>query len=224
MLKKNDLAKQFELLVQQEIKNYNDSLLSINLSINATNDQLKGLSDKNNKDLAVFLSHVKRLDIEIEKLKLAFSDLVSELASQFSDLSVDLIQRAASLEEKVKDLKNIYLNKKEFDETFKEYSQKLSNLEEMFNSKISNCCSETARAEFRCKADLQSLRKEISDKPSEAQEVKRYLEHKIEISAINNHGLVREVEVCKKTSFVIEKKIENLYTLIERLKSCRKPD
>lgn len=45
----------------------------------------------------------------------------------------------------------------------------------------------------------------------------RVLEKSLEEYKIDSKGVLKELQVYKKTAFIMEKKIENLYTLVERL-------
>jgi len=49
------------------------------------------------------------------------------------------------------------------------------------------------------------------------------------VTKIDREGVLKEVRVWEKTIFIIEKKIENIYTLIERINKrgellCHKPE
>jgi hypothetical protein len=48
--------------------------------------------------------------------------------------------------------------------------------------------------------------------------VKKELESKLDIVKLERDSVLKEINILKKESFITEKKIENLYTLIDRLK------
>ena len=58
------------------------------------------------------------------------------------------------------------------------------------------------------------LQDELSDLAKDFSDVKS----KISCFSVDNEGFLRELKCCKKEAFVQEKKIENIYTLIERLR------
>jgi hypothetical protein len=53
-------------------------------------------------------------------------------------------------------------------------------------------------------------------------------ESNFNVSKLDRDGVLKEIRIYEKTIFIIEKKIENIYTLIERIKkrgeSCHKPE
>ncbi len=55
------------------------------------------------------------------------------------------------------------------------------------------------------------------DAPTEASLVRNELEQKIYAHKVDVSGIMKELTVFKKENVVIEKKLENIYTLIERL-------
>ena len=66
--------------------------------------------------------------------------------------------------------------------------------------------------------DLIKTKNEILNSPSEASLVKKILEEKIDSHKVDVAGIMRELMIYKKENVVTEKKIENIYTLIDRLK------
>lgn len=54
------------------------------------------------------------------------------------------------------------------------------------------------------------------------------IEKKLYVSKMDRDGVLKEVRIYEKTIFIIEKKIENIYTLIERINKrgelCHKPE
>jgi uncharacterized coiled-coil protein SlyX len=74
-------------------------------------------------------------------------------------------------------------------------------------------------------SDLAKLRSEIEQKLSLLTDK---TETNFYVSRIDKDGVLKEIRTYDKTIFIIEKKIENLYTLIERLNNrgtiCHKPE
>ena len=78
---------------------------------------------------------------------------------------------------------------------------------------------------YDLESELIKLRYEIEQKLSLLTDK---TENNFSISRIDKEGVLKEIRTYDKTLFIIEKKIENIYTLMERLnkrgESCHKPE
>jgi archaellum component FlaC len=54
------------------------------------------------------------------------------------------------------------------------------------------------------------------------------IERNFNVTKIDREGVLKEIRIWEKTIFIIEKKLENIYTLIERIntkgETCHKPE
>src|SRR5436189_41575 len=87
MLKRNDLAKQFELVVQQEIINHNKAVEATNSSLEELRDQLRRHSQRSDDIAASSLSSVKRVEIEIDNLKTSLEEVIQVLNKKITENS-----------------------------------------------------------------------------------------------------------------------------------------
>jgi len=75
------------------------------------------------------------------------------------------------------------------------------------------------------KDDLEKLR---SDMEKRVSNVSEKLEKASIIARLDKEGVLRELRIYEKSMFIIEKKIENIYTLIERInkrgEACHRPE
>jgi hypothetical protein len=76
---------------------------------------------------------------------------------------------------------------------------------------------------FKC--DFDKYKESTENK---LQDIINSIERNFNITKIDREGVLKEIRVWEKTILIIEKKIENIYTLIERInkrgESCRKPE
>ena len=76
-----------------------------------------------------------------------------------------------------------------------------------------------------CQMDLKALIKSLKDdmERSKIDTEKKFsdiidtIERNFDVTKIDREGVLKEIRIYEKTIFIIEKKIENLYTLIERI-------
>ena len=217
MLKRNDLAKQFELVVQQEIKNHNDQMLATNIAINELNKagrevtnkiyEIKASVQSEQKDFEIKLCNISDcVELSESKIQRIFNDFKDfkekiickinqslSLMTEFKVFNDILKNRISSLESKSKELD------KEIDETRR---HNLTNIEEV---------------KRLLAKEIEKAKKEIISLPSEAQEVKKEIQKQMSIDRVDFEGLLKEIRRYKKENFIIDKKFEHIYTLIERL-------
>jgi hypothetical protein len=217
MINRNDLAKQFELVVQQEIKNHNESLLATNLSINEFRkdlDELKNHQGLVNASFSYEISKINQSKLELSEVLLKISQ---KLDSHINDTKI-LIERSHQDQQiLIEDFDKFIKETESLEERLIKSESEQSKIKDLMKELGKAVSAEMDQWNKKFNDDLKKTKNEILNLPSEAQAVKKELENKLESSAIDCEGLVREVLVCKKAAFIIEKKIENLYTLIERL-------
>lgn len=222
MLKRDDLVKQFELVVKQEIVNHNDQIYQSNQSINSLRNKLFELE--------------KSISILQAKEGSIHQKLSSEILQNFKDLKLMIGEQSrksfsieSDLKNKTEDIKN--LNKliqicfdvnADHYKSFGEMQKKLNNLSEeikYLDLELNNCKNSVLKKSFQYS---DKIKQEIESKESEAQKVKDELKAQMDIDRVDFNSVMKEILLIKKQSFIQEKKIENLYTTIDRLKmGCR---
>lgn len=218
MLRKKDLAKEFSLVVQQEIKNHNNQLLATNVALNKFETTLDEFSrcitrevDKIKSDLG-HLSMNRRLDIEENKTafrhladNINVNDKINEDFHNCASLDLDEIEATLIDKSEITRLDNkIELYVKEGRAAIKSLSEQI-------------ICNEQ-RLERLLKALEEKLLSKIND-PSNIEGLQTEFNKKLEGNAVDNNSLIDEVKACKYAGFLNEKKIENLYTIHQRLKN-----
>ena len=217
MLKKIDLAKQFELLTLQEIKNYQDSLNFILQTIKGLRDEIELLKQDSLENYASIHSVQCDLEIEINNHKENLNELkaISDRANQEQRLinernSREMLDISDAVHRKIRtDFR--------FDERFDELNSRISEVKQAYektNQRLSDSADDLFR---RFSNDISKTKREIMDAPTEASLVRNELEQKIYAHKVDVSGIMKELTVFKKENVVIEKKLENIYTLIERL-------
>ena len=213
-IKRNDLAKQFELVVQQEITNHNSSILATNQAINVMRERIDILLQKFAEHASRNEAWFKKTQEEFLKLEREFDKRISENKSRNHVLNEKLDNSSKYIWEGIEKVESNYIEKEEF----KEYKDSLNMEVTESKQMISDQNKYLRAALYKIKNDLEkmhtSFTKEILDKPDDLWEVKEELEKKIQESVIDSKGVLREIQIYKKSAFIIEKKIEDLYKLI----------
>ena len=217
MLKKSDLAKQFELITQQEIINYKNSLSQIFEKLELLKKEVIEIKEKNHDSLAAIDARFQQLESAFSVYKDSVAVDVKRLYMQQSDQAVESLnyQRAfnqmlAEFNARTMHLGNVRENFANVHEQIDKHGQFNKALHEHVQRKLDEI-------PLAIKKSAEKVKDEILNAPSEASIVRTQLEEKIDSHKVDVQGIMRELQIYKKEAFIVQKKIENIYTLIARL-------
>ena len=87
---------------------------------------------------------------------------------------------------------------------------------------VLSCCLQSTERIHDLKTEMQSqmhvLKQEFEEKTPDISPLKQSLDSRMDTMYGDFRGLVREIQLCKNALAYDEKKFENIYTLIQRLK------
>jgi len=218
MIIKDSYAKKFELALQQEIQNHQDSILNMNIAINAANAKIVELNELANKRMNKLESQILEKDMMIKRLEESLKSL-----SKLSDSYMNDTERFKSgIKEEVRCFvdKSISAQSKAMivENLIQNLSDNVSKVEKGIVSLGLVSSQEIKDAEFRFLEKLHEMKKSILEIPSEAKFVKEEIEKRLDIDRVDFDGLMREVDMVKKIAFIADKHIEKLFNEIEKLK------
>ena len=218
MLKKSDLSKQFELVVKQEIKNYQDSH---NLVLQAIRDLKENISVVEfycKETFAKLECRQSKIILEVSELSKSIKSLESKCDRKFNDLDRFKADCTNEIGLQV-DLSLRNSRKNEFNENrideIKKVAEDLSDEIKGFPIVISNYFDSI---NYRIAKDFKKMKEEILSLPSEADKIRDEYDEKINCHKVDTEGIMKEIRISRKDMIVIQKQIENIYTLISRLK------
>ena len=217
MLDRNNLVRQFELVVKQEIKNHQDSMLATNLAINEVRKLIGELSERCDRKYAKLDSDRLSDDMCYRNLIHSLDEFRFGMQSRMND-SESLGKR---LTERVNDTQNGLQDCVSMQVVNQESIRELKSSDGQRRTGVLALSVELEQEIRNVKNYVLEIAKKVKDQilemPSEAQAVKKELEEKMDIDKVDFTGIMREIQVYKKTVFIIEKNIENLYTQIAKL-------
>jgi hypothetical protein len=220
MLKRNDLAKQFELLSLQEIKNYSDSLNGVLQSIRDIKAEMHEIRQESLENHALLHSIQSGIRIEItsaqekiitfqKKLDAYYDEhkLFSQLAmKEFEDLD-DRLEKKVTLDG--------YYHQRLDDLTFSISDLKQSLFE--VNARLTDSSNELLS---RFQAELKCTKEDSVKMPDHLDSLQAAFEDKISSHRIDVAGIKEELSIAAFSAMIADKKIEDLYMQIERLKKA----
>lgn len=217
MLNRNDLAKQFELVTKQEIKNYQDSLNFVLQSINELKEDIKqlnsdmlenyGLIHSQHVDLGIQIEHHRLLHIELRQQVSSWINNQQEIKENYGK------ELAALWGSSVMNQRKSEINENKL-AILKESLEKNQNEIIAHTSTIRNSFNDI---ETKLNRNLCCMKEEIINLPSETEQLKSELEEKIHTHKVDVAGLMKELLSMKHENMITEKKLEHIYTLIDRI-------
>lgn len=217
MLKRTDLAKQFEDIVKQEITNHNNQMLDTNTSINEFRKELTDYKDYRNHSNSTFASMLGKINTTLSELSKSNLDLSKKQLSIFNDQRVINERSCKNYQELVEGVNralklnsNLDISVKMLTGLINETNLLMSELQHSFMIQM-----EAFRISNH--KNIQKSKEEILSLPCKATEVKNEIQKQMSVDRVDFEGVMRELEIIKKEKFIQEKKIEDLYTQLERL-------
>lgn len=219
MLKRNDLAKQFELVVQQEIINHNEQILESNLSINSLREDLTETKINVEKNHNEFISTRENHRSYLATLKMSIDDISQDVKSlninfkkRFDATSHQFIDASFSLEKLSTLLRELKVKQEDLEKKIIVDSIKSDSLKEDLQ------CIINAHVKVISKT-INDIFNEVSKTRSTVDPIKKELCEKVDSANVDIKCLREEIELLKRSSFVKDKHIEYLLTQIERIKA-----
>jgi len=219
MLQKRDLVKQFELVVKQEIVNHNNAILATNLAINNIQKKCNELSQKI-EDVKKYIDGlISNQKIEYVKEKSNLAQIINVLKKSFGKYKEDNTKEILAFFEKTKKMIDGYV----LLEDLNNYKSLIFKGLCLIRDDISCIKSKSSHDKKELDNSINNvidLVEDISNNqiPEEINFLDCKYENKMGLNNNEKEALLREIAILKKTCFINEKKIENLYTLIERMK------
>ena len=217
MLKRNDLAKQFELVVQQEIKNHNDRMLATNLAINELRASIDKISNSLNLSASLHESNMQIRDIKDKYQCEEINKLIQKIDSHINDQRKLNERNSTKYQEMVEAIERLFKLDEKLSASLNSHGMWIHENNEDLHSFSKAVTSNLEGLERKLSNNLQKIKEEILSLPSEAQEVKKEIQKQMDIDRVDFAGLLKELRGYKKENFIIDKKFEHIYTQIERL-------
>ena len=217
ILRKKDLVTQFELLTKQQMKEHADYLLASNKAVT----QLKLTMESFRKEILEQINKLNLSLLEHERLnsedKGMILEKINKSISDFNDFTINHLTMERSNDIEHKFLRDTKAETEDIDGLKDDISSLEKSLIGLLEEKIFETFETIKKVYPRIQSTGVAVKEYVDKKLSETLEREDELKEKIRLLGIEKEGYEKEIAVLKKNDFVQEKKIENLYTLIERL-------
>jgi len=220
-LLKIEFVKRFEAMMRQELALHSKALFSYQ-------EEMQSLKDSVKQAKGAIESLFRHTEVEMKDTNLAIQNQISTFEIKTKSLEINAL-----------DQRNTILSLYQSFNDFMEISSKKNDFEN-YKAEINSKVTELNNTQTRSFEDYQQHMKSLFNQVIEEQKnlrvdveskinnLKQVINEKYDHFRMDKDGIQKEIKVYEKTIFIIEKKIENIYTLIERINKrgevCHKQD
>lgn len=207
-----------EIKAEQELKDSQDFAYNTNQSLQTLSQGIVSLSIQHEKVMSKSDSDRKAVLISFENLQEEVLGKLNDFCQRIGDLESKCIQIQLDYGDKLYDFSQNFVTKEEHVKSTAFLWGKFKELDEKINTKSGFIDTEFARVKSQVNDQVEGVRKEIPS-VEEFKPIRKEMEDKFQTFKVDFDGLVKEIAILKKAVAYDEKKFENVYTLIERLKA-----
>jgi hypothetical protein len=217
MLRRKDLLREFEEVSKQEIINHNSAILQTNMAIQELTQKDYDIEQKIISRDAAVNSHLVSLTMSIESLKGAFEVKLQNISKSIEEKEKSIDNKLKFLSLSLEEEKKKVVKKEDLEEFRQNLGIVLRGIEQRFLEERNAISRDLKPILDRFNDLVNSIKQEVVSYRVEIEKARKDMISKIDIAKVDADGIMKEISVWKKTSFIHEKQIENLYTLISRL-------
>jgi hypothetical protein len=213
--------KRVEALLKQEMVEHQSIISSHHKEMQTLRDSLKVAMDR-------FDSLYERLEKDSNDISIYFNQQIMSLKDKVLIHEKKISEQKEtilSLYQQLQGFHLIYSNKIEVEKLKKDLDSQMKEYNNMHLSSLQNCNEDSKSACVAVQEVLSNLKLYVKEKFCE---LHKDVETKFNLSKIDKDRVLKEIRIYEKSQFIIEKKIENIYTLIERMNKrgavCPKPE
>ena len=210
--------KEVDLRVAQELKNNQDFIYQTNQALQRIERQVTSYCNDQSKLRANFEEADLKLKIELENLKNDYLEVSSNTTQELGDFASCMIDLTNEITEKFKQVYEELSTITDLTERCKRLEDSFFNLDKRMEAEKSFVCSSLVLLKGQMDQQIAFLKQELTPKIPEIDPIQKALNERLQPIDINFKGLQKEIEILKKAVSYSEKKFENIYTLIDRLK------
>ncbi len=202
--------------LNQELKNYQTEIYQMNQSIQELKAMVLALNKKQDDQMAKIQSQYKASEILNEHFTEYVKEEVAECKDILDGYRNELKNVNGLAREAIDQCFNyvprstFYAHHDSVNATFKEHQVRIDGVK----AEVDGMCNRYTLVNHSFAKELKSFTEMLPN----LQPLRDYIDQKFVENSVNFSGVVREIEICKNRISYGDKKFENLYTLIERLK------
>jgi len=207
-----------DLKVAQELKNHQDFMFQTNQAIQNLNFALVNLSIQHEKLTASLFSRLKNTEIKFENLEALCQKTLSGFGQKYSIFDKDFTDRINQIQSNIDELDKHCVSNDVFEDSINNLTYKLEGFKKSFEGLFNHVNTSLGCIHGKIESETQKVKQELFVPPQEFDPIKQKVDEILSALRVDCEGLIKEISLLKKSAHYTEKRFENIYTLIERLK------
>lgn len=209
---------EIELRVAQELRNNQQFIYQTNQSIQDITRQIDSESLDNSMTKAKLESDHKRLEIKFENLEKKVLEECDSTCHQIADFATALIDLTNELVKKFSDVYETYASVKQVEDLSQRLEKEVASLQTKIFYERGHVDSAINLLKGELDAQNSSIREDFKPIVPEVDPIQEAVDERLNPLEIDFKGLVKEIELLKRSAKYNDKRYEQLLTLIERSK------
>lgn len=218
-IKKATIQEQVDLRVTQELKNHADFVDRINRSVQRLSDEVINLSGNAKEVFSKFQSEKKSLEIIFHGLDCKTKERLEGFQKSLDEFRDTLKHDISKISLSVSSVKDKATRMDFLESYFDQLDKSQRDLEDKFKNIIFIVNAHIDDFTKMCEKFFEKKKLEFITQIPCIKHLEKILDDKLQEIDVNQKGMQKEIEIIKKSVQYGEKKFENIYTLLERLKA-----
>ncbi len=166
-----------------------------------------------------FVADKKMLEIDFENHRNRCENMLGGFSQRCSVFEKNITDLVDHIQFNMEQFRTFYVSQTIVDERFKSISDWIFSFEESYK-KLCGLLNSTAHVlKGQIQEEVSNIRRDLTPVIPEVDPVKKHVDDVLSIFRVDFDGLIKEIDRLKKDVAYDQKKFENIYTLIERLKA-----
>jgi len=214
--KRDSMVERFEEIVKQEIVNHNNQITATNKMLNSLQEGFSTLSSQLAKMVASQESKFLKMTALFTRNEQDITKFYNRCKLGLEGLDGKQAIETFNREHSIDNLNDTMLDKSDFIEhvdlirvTLNEFGSCIADQKIYLTSTLSTIRQELDKS-------MEAFIEELNSRPSEFIEIREDLEKRLSECKVDTAGVDKKLQVYNKSIFILERKIEHIYTLIGR--------
>lgn len=208
-----------ELKAAQEVINNKQFIYQTNQALQTLKQGIVSLNLENAKTRAQASSDNKALSIEFENLKDSVLEHLKKMEQRVGDVETTVLHLTENLMELENEVSDQDSNIQNYWKSLRHYIDRISELEDRVSVTKRDCERSVESLKIQVKDQLHMMNIAFSPKPITEEPAQQRIDRIVAVWKVDFDGLVKEIALLKKSVGYGEKKFENIYMVIDRLKA-----
>lgn len=207
-----------ELKREQEIREQADFKFNTNHVLHKLDQRISDLALQHESVVAKSGSDKVHISGQFEDLREAVLEHCKQMNQRVGDVESKMVQMMTAFNNLISHCSFSYMPMEKFYSLFQDLEDRVASNHLDSTSKLDSLSHTVGHLHGKIQQHVDELRQEVESRKPDVNPLYNHVDQKFDIFRVDFEGILREIAILKQTVAYEEKKIENLYTQIERLK------